>query len=277
MYFSKTMDLNTKDIQLQYEGFLNTPLLWKTDTVFGLKQFELPNIKPTSFEGNIRKNLRLGKRVERFVENELSNHNVISVLAENSQIQNGTLTVGELDFIIKHSEKPMHLEVVYKFYLYDESFGNSEIEHWIGPNRNDNLVKKITKLKEKQLPLLYNSFTKPLLERLAIAHEKIEQFVYFKAQLFVPFSLTKTSFQFINKDCIIGFYIRKNQLHQFSTCKFFIPSKINWLQEVQTQTNWLSFELFSDKIELILHNKTAPLCWLKYPNGIVKKFFIVWW
>jgi len=277
MYFSKTMDLNTKDIQLQYEGFLNTPLLWKSDTIFGLKQFELPNIKPTSFEGSIRKNLRLGKRVERFIENEFRNHNSISVLAENNQIQNGTLTVGELDFIIKHSEKPVHLEVVYKFYLYDESFGNSEIEHWIGPNRNDNLVKKIIKLKEKQLPLLYSAFTKPLLEKLAIENEKIEQFVYFKAQLFVPFSLTKTSFQFINKDCIIGFYIRKNQLHQFSTCKFFIPTKTNWLQEVQTQTNWLSFELFSNKIAVILDNKTSPLCWLKYPNGTLEKFFIVWW
>jgi len=96
------MDLNSKDIQLQYEGFLNTPLLWKSDTIFGLKQFELPNKKPTSFEGNIRKNLRLGKRVERFVENEFRNHKSISVLAENTQIQNGTLTVGELDFIIKH-------------------------------------------------------------------------------------------------------------------------------------------------------------------------------
>jgi hypothetical protein len=30
------MDLNTKDIQLQYEGFLNTPLLWKSNALFEL-------------------------------------------------------------------------------------------------------------------------------------------------------------------------------------------------------------------------------------------------
>ena len=111
------MDLNSKDIQLQYEGFLNTPLLWKSDIVFGLKQFENPNLKTTSFEGNIRKNLRLGKRVERFVNHELNQFESINIIAENTQIQNGTLTVGELDFIVKQKEKPLHIEVVYKFYL----------------------------------------------------------------------------------------------------------------------------------------------------------------
>ena len=35
------MDLNSKDIQLQYQGFLKTPLLWKGAIVFGLKQLEL--------------------------------------------------------------------------------------------------------------------------------------------------------------------------------------------------------------------------------------------
>ena len=67
---------------------------------------------------------------------------------KNYQIQNKKTTVGELDFILQKNHSPIHLEVIYKFYLYDDTFGNSEIEHWIGPNRNDNLVKKLTKLKE---------------------------------------------------------------------------------------------------------------------------------
>ena len=29
--------------------------------------------------------------------------------------------------------------------------------------------------------------------------------------------------------------------------------------------------------EPIIQNKTSPLCWIKYPNGEVKKFFVVWW
>ena len=63
------MDLNTKDIQLQFQGFLNTPLLWKNDAIFGLLQFKIPNEKHSQFNAPISKNLRLGKRVERFVKN----------------------------------------------------------------------------------------------------------------------------------------------------------------------------------------------------------------
>ena len=106
------------------------------------------------------------------------------------------------------------------------------------------MVKKLTKLKNKQLPLLYNSFTNPLLKKINLKSENIAQRVYFKAQLFVPLSLKNNSFDLINNECIQGFYIHFNELKQFSDCKFFIPSKINWLQAVQTQTRWLTYNLF---------------------------------
>ena len=44
----------------------------------------------------------------------------------------------------------IHLEIVYKFYLYDNTIGTSEIDHWIGPNRNDSLREKLEKLKSKR-------------------------------------------------------------------------------------------------------------------------------
>ena len=271
------MDLNTKEIQLQYEGFLETPLLWKSDAVFGLKQFEFPKENSVIFNNGIIKNLRLGKRVERFVIHELNQKKNIHILAENVQIQNGKITVGEIDCILTENEQPIHLEIIYKFYLHDETFGTTEIEHWIGPNRNDNLVKKLTKLKDKQLPLLYNSFTIPLLKKLKLKPENIAQRVYFKAQLFVPYQLKNSSFNLINNECIQGFYIHFNELKQFLDCKFFIPSKINWLQKVQTQTRWLTYNLFLTKVEAIIKQETAPLCWIKYPNGALQKFFVVWW
>lgn len=271
------MDLNTKDIQLQYEGFLNTPFLWKSDTVFGLKQFEIPKINTSTFNNGIVKNLRLGKRVERFVMHELKQQPTINILADNIQIQNEKTTVGEIDCILIENEHPIHLEIIYKFYLYDKNYGNTEIEHWIGPNRNDNLVKKLTKLKDKQLPLLYNSFTTPLLKKLNLKSQNIEQRVYFKAQLFVPYCLKNNSFSLINNECIQGFYIHFNELEQFSNCKFNIPSKINWLQDVQIQTRWLSYDSFLIKVKDIINQQTAPLCWIKFPNGELQKFFVVWW
>ena len=271
------MDLNSKDIQLQYQGFLNTSLLWKSDVIFGLKQFEIPEIYSTAFEGPISKKLRLGMRVERFVSHLLKQDPSIKLLAENIQIQNGKTTLGEMDCLLIKDEQPIHLEIVYKFYLYDTTIGSSELDHWTGPNRNDNLVKKLTKLKEKQLPLLYKPQAKTLLEKYNLKSEQCNQQVYFKAQLFVPYQLEKTTFNFVNEDCIVGFYINYKKLDQFNNCKFYIPSKANWLQEVQIQTNWKTYNQFTPKIELLIQNKTSPLCWLKQANGEVFKIFIVWW
>jgi uncharacterized protein len=271
------MDVNTKDIQLQYEGFLNTPLLWETNAILNLKQFKLPKQKTQQFKGVLAKNLRLGKRVEQFVISEIQQHNTINILIENAQIQNGKTTVGELDILIEQHKKPIHLEVIYKFYLYDASVGKTELDHWIGPNRKDSLIAKLTKLKEKQLPLLYNPFTKPLLNKLNLTAETVKQLVLFKAQLFVPFQEKKIQFKLLNSSCVKGFYIHFNELQLFTSCKFYIPSKINWLQEIQTQTKWQNFEPFYQKVEVLLKNQTAPLCWLKYPTGETQKFFIVWW
>lgn len=271
------MDLKTKDIQLQYYGFLNTPQLWSKNEVFELQQFKLQKIKTPLFEGFLPKNQRLGKRVENFLSHQLKQDATINILVENIQIQNNKITLGELDCILTQNNKPIHLEVIYKFYLYDTSVGETELEHWIGPNRRDSLVAKLNKLKEKQLPLLYNSFTKPLLKKLHLKTDTIQQQVVFKAQLFIPFNTRNIDFKPLNSNCVKGFYIHFNQLQQFNMCKFYIPSKTNWLQEIQIQTKWQSFEKFFQKIEVFLDQKSAPLCWLKYANGETEKFFVVWW
>ncbi len=269
------MDAISKNIQAQYQGYLNTPVLWN-NVLFGLKQFQFSSEKATVFNESIPENLRLGKRVERFVSSQLQQNKTITVLLENAQIQDEKITIGEIDCILKQNDIPIHLEIIYKFYLFDESIGTTEIEHWIGPNRNDNLLKKLTKLKEKQLPLLYNSFTKPLLASINLKAIEFQQEVCFKAQLFVPYQ-KEAEFKALNKDCINGFYVRISDIEQFTDCKFYIPTKINWLLEVQTQVNWLTYKPFSEKVKTITNQKMSPLCWTKFPNGSIQKFFVVWW
>ncbi|PHR72875.1 MAG: hypothetical protein COA67_04015 [Lutibacter sp.] len=269
------MDTTSKNIQAQYQGYLHTPMLWK-NSMFGLKQFEFSTDKETVFNESIPENLRLGKRVERFVSSELQQNKDVTVLLENAQVQNEKITVGEIDCILKLNNIPIHLEIIYKFYLFDERIGTTEIEHWIGPNRNDSLLKKLTKLKEKQLPLLYNPLTKPLLDNLHLKADEVQQLVCFKAQLFVPYQ-KEVEFKELNKDCVNGFYVQLSEINQFTDCKFYIPSKINWLLEVQTQVNWLNYKSFSEKITTIINEKTSPLCWIKFPKGNIQKFFVVWW
>ncbi|NJX15082.1 DUF1853 family protein [Tamlana crocina] len=271
------MDLKWKQTQLQFQGFLNTPPLWDADAVLGLKQFQIQNQNTFVFNDTLPGNLRLGKRVERFVSAELNRNDDIEVCGENIQIQKDKITLGEIDSILKQHNRPIHLEIVYKFYLYAPHEAHDEIEHWIGPNRRDSLIKKLRKLKDKQLPLLYNNYTLPVLERLNIDVKTVEQQVYFKAQLFLPFESEAIPFNKINQDCVKGFYIRFNAIENFSECKFYFPSKHNWLIEPVSWVNWLHYDTFYEKMQALINEKIASMCWIKWPNGEIKKCFVVWW
>ncbi|WP_298339913.1 DUF1853 family protein [uncultured Algibacter sp.] len=263
-------------LQKQYEGFLKTPCLWKSNSVFDLQQFEITSALK-KIDIVLNDNLRLGKYVERLVSFELEQLNDISILAENIQIQDEKITLGEIDCLLLRNDKPIHLEVIYKFYLYDESVGNSEIDHFIGPNRKDSLIEKLTKLKEKQLPLLYSDACKPYLEALDLKPEKIIQQVYFKAQLFMPFSKSNIELKTLNTACISGFYINQNELHLFENCKFYIPNKKDWLLLPHTHVEWTNLEAFKTTTQDFFEQKFSTLCWIKFKNGALKKLFLVWW
>lgn len=262
--------------QKRYEGFLKTPFLWKSDAVFNLFQFEITS-RSSKIDIALVDNLRLGKYIERLVSHELEQQNDISVLAENIQIQDDKITLGELDCLLLKDNKPIHLEIIYKFYLYDDSVGDSEIEHFIGPNRKDSLIEKLTKLKNKQLPLLYSDTCKPYLDALNLNPKAITQQVYFKAQLFLPFSNPNTKLKTLNTDCITGFYINQTELHLFKDCKFYMPNKKDWLVIPHVNVNWLNFDTFELKTNNFIEQKFSALCWVKFKNGELKKLFLVWW
>ena len=267
------MDFNNKNIQQQYEGFLDTSLLWNT-SFYGLQQIQLTAISSHIFDGQLTKNTRLGKRVESFVSCYLQQFDNITVLHENIQIQQNNITVGELDCVLLQDDTPIHLEIVFKFYLYDKTVGATELEHWIGPNRNDSLHQKIEKLSTKQLPLLFKSETKKYID---LEIESIQQKVLFKAQLFVPYSNQNVTFEQLNTDCIAGFYINQEELQQFTSAKFYIPTKLSWLVQPHSNVAWLSYNDFKNEVNSLLKTKKSPLCWMKQPNGEVFKFFLVWW
>jgi hypothetical protein len=265
-----------KNIDKLYQGCILTPSLWIGHSIFNLQQINLSH-RAYTIDFSTEKTLRLGKLVERFISHQLQQQDSIKLLAENVQIQHQKITLGELDCILKQNDTPIHLEVIYKFYLYDNTVGTTELEHWIGPNRNDSFVKKLKKLKEKQLPLLYNEHTETLLETLELDIKIIKQQVCFKAQLFVPLSMRDQQFESINNACITGFYIYKNELEIFSDYKFFIPEKLEWLLEVHTKVTWRSYTTILETLNDFLNNKMSPMVWIKIPNGTIQKFFGVWW
>jgi hypothetical protein len=271
------MHQKTRDIQKRYEGFLQTNCLWNGNAVYNLEQFKIKS-KSLKIDFEINENLRLGKYIERLVSFQLEQEKETHILCENIQIQQEKRTLGELDCILKMAGKTIHLEIIYKFYLYDCSVGNTEIEHFIGPNRKDSLVEKLNKLKDKQLPLLYSKKCSEYLESINLKVSEVEQQVYFKAQLYVSYN-TNRSIQLstLNPTCICGFYINKKELEQFSDCKFYIPNKKDWLLTAHKNVNWLNFKSFKEISNEYLSREFSPLCWIKKNNGELEKFFLVWW
>lgn len=265
-----------ENFQSQFSGFFNTPHLFKS-SILNINIFDFQLVNSFTFNKNINSNTRLGLRVEQFVFEELKQFQSFSILAENIQIQeNINHTIGELDCIYKNNQQAVHLEIQYKFYLYDGSISDNEIDCLIGPRRRDSLIEKLNKLQSKQLPLLYSKHTKPLLDRLQLEAKDVTQQIYFKAQVFVPYGETVT-FKTINNACVYGFYFNYEQLDEFSDCKFYIPKKMDWLLDLNPQVNWLTFNQVTTQLAIYKAENQAPLLWLKYPNGQMTKCFVVTW
>ena len=244
--------------------------------MLNLTQLQLPEQKPTLVATN-NLNKRLGKRIEQFLINDFVQLPDAKIIDHDIQIRKGNQTIGELDTLINYFNQVIHLEISYKFYLYDSSLSTIEIEKWIGPNRNDSLIEKLTKLGDKQLPLLYSKEAKNILDKYPLAAQEILQRVYFKAQLFLPFLNKSADFNQLNENCVNGYYVTQNELHKFKDHLFYIPDKINWLVPVQENVDWQPFEKISINIEQLLKIKKSPLCWIKSNLGDTFKCFIVWW
>ena len=161
--------------------------------------------------------------------------------------------------------------------MYDNTVGTNEIEHFIGPNRKDSLVEKLNKLKYKQLPLLHSNECKLYLDQIHLIAEDIEQQVYFKAQLFVPFAKKELELKILNQNCISGFYIYQHDIKQFFNCKFYLPTKKDWLIEPNSNVEWLNFTAFNTEVDKLLARKFSPMVWMKQSNGEIFKLFVVWW
>ncbi|PQJ78296.1 DUF1853 family protein [Polaribacter porphyrae] len=270
------MHQKSKDIQKRYEGFLQTPSLWNTNDLYNLSQFDVQQ-KSSKINIEIDEKLRLGKYIERFVSYQLHQEKKISILCENVQIQQEKRTLGKLDCILKRGNTIIHLEIIYKFYLYDITVGNSEIEHCVGPNKKDSLKEKLTKLKEKQLPLLYSNQCEEYLQSINLSSKEMVQQVYFKGQLFVPYKDKITQLNQLNEACICGFYIKQTELTLFSDCKFYIPNKKDWLVIPHQNVTWISIDVFKKISKGFLDREFSPLVWLKHKNGEINKLFLVWW
>ncbi|WP_378172043.1 DUF1853 family protein [Aquimarina sp. SS2-1] len=268
----------------QYAGFLDSNLLWNHSSLFQLPQFKPKDFYPITncnISIDIPENEVLGKRIEHFFNYFLQNNKNYRVLLNNLQIFKDKITIGELDFLIKDltQNNILHVELIYKFYLYDPHLSDKSIERWIGPNRKDSLLEKVIKLKEKQLPLLYRTETIDYLKELGIDPSAILQNVCFFGNLFVPLPYLNQNLPLLNNDCIVGYWIREEDfnLKKYGLELFYIPEKKDWIVHPKHHTTWFTFEQISKQLQQHLAHKKSPLLWIKSTGDSFSKCFVVWW
>lgn len=268
----------------QYNGFISSKPLWNGNALFELSQLELKNFECAIKDLTtikIRDNEVLGKRIEHFFEYYINSSKDYQLLVKNLQIFKDKITIGELDFVIEDTTKKclLHIELVYKFYLYDPQRSKNELERWVGPDQKDSLLEKVAKLKHKQFPLLYQSETIKALQKLDISTDTIKQKVSFFGQLFIPLSFQNKILPNINNDCISGFWIYRHDFNseKYQNYQYYIPSKKDWVTNPKDQTIWHSYNTILESIEVQLSKKKSPLLWIKSNEDSYAKCFIVWW
>lgn len=240
--------------------------------VFSLKQLQCD--ENMNLELPIR--MRLGHMVERIVEELLKGSSNFKVLHENVQIIENKRTIGEIDFILQETEtqKVIHMEFAYKFYLFDPKISNDSINNWIGPNRNDSLIEKLQKLKERQFPILYTPQVK---EQLFEIHHEIQQELCLLTSLYIPYQY-KHDFAPEYKKAIKGYYMHWTEFKDLdhSQIQYYIPDKKEWGIDPSENSIWFNYKAIQDQIHLRTQKKQSPMVWSKREE-LYEVFFVTWW
>jgi hypothetical protein len=246
--------------------------------ISGFPTFDLSQLQLDSAQDfDLPQNRRLGHLVEVIVAECIKSSANYRMIDENIQIIEEKNTVGELDFILeeKANHRLIHLELAYKFYLYDPSLSESQVENWIGPNRNDFLIKKLEKLRQKQFPLLHHP---SVLTRLSLdSADEIDQRLCLMASLYLPFR-EKVTIPPIYHRYVKGHYYTMDefQTEDAEEKLYHLPIKTEWGIDPRQLEEWSSFDEIKDELLSSLASKRSRLCWEKYGERY-REFFVVWW
>lgn len=249
-----------------------------SETVTGVPSFELKNLQlPSTLDFELPTNLRLGHLAERVVAGALHAARNYHVVYENVQIKQGNTTLGELDFILQNKETNalVHMELAYKFYLYDPSIANEPVKNWIGPNRNDSLVQKLDKLHTKQFQLLHSPEAQAQFTDLQ--NQPIAQQLCLLTNLFVPLGFDVhqiPQYQY----ALTGYYVDYASFlaRASQPAQYYVPKKKAWGMDPQSAPQWEDFQTVQPHIAQAIEEQQAPLVWVKINDGF-EQLFVVWW
>lgn len=222
-------------------------------------------------------NLRLGHLVEHVVSALIHASSNYALLHEGVQVADNGVTIGELDYLLEEVEthRELHLELAYKFYLYDPQLGPSEVHRWIGPNRNDSLLVKLEKLRKKQFPLLYHPLVSQQLPDVEIG--AMDQRLCLLASLYVPVG-TLQHHRGLYYSAIKGEYMTLDHFKglDHSYAYYAVPDKRHWGISPEDNSHWLHYGAVLPVIESSILQRRCTLCWVLREEKY-QSIFITWW
>lgn len=271
-------DLN--QISKQYHGFLKTPQLFKTEGVLNAKIFQTDELIEFTLIDSIKTELSrqkyLGKRAELFLLQYLKSSKRYHQITHSFQIQDDDKTIGELDVICfdQVKQKWIHIELVFKFYVFVGDTNYDDFTQWIGPNLKDRLDYKIDKLKSHQLPLGQHQ---SILEK--IGSTSVETYSCYKAKLFLRKSSERIISNHLNSNCLFGYYLNFEDFKSLrhSEDVFYVPDKQDWLCEAKQHSSWFTYDKAETLLKSSIKEKRSRLVWQKNKSGEVSEYFVVWW
>jgi hypothetical protein len=279
----------------RFKAFYQTSSFWQGSlagiTQFSLAQFNFDHLRDSGMNlelPRIPMGTVLGKRAEYFFKFCVEQSSNYDLITSNLQIFQGQRTIGELDYVMRRqsSQQVYHVELVYKFYIIEDGHAyhskylsvnqNKELQQFVGPNRRDYFIKKLDHLKNHQLPLLYRQETIEALSQFNVDVQKVKQLVCFLAHVFVSRDRWRDDYQYLNKSCIVGYYMEEHAFAKAETSNiYFLPEKYAWkMQPEPLQEGYIYAEIVK-RVSESLQRGFAPLLWMQLESGAFERFFVV--
>jgi len=223
-----------------------------------------------------QKSSRLGVYFEHLIEFWLTQRVAHGYIASQVRLNRDKQTLGELDFLFMAEDHVLHhWETAVKFYLYYQP--DDGVIRWYGPNTNDRLDIKLTRLKNHQLKLLQSAQGQAFLEALksGLQFETVQSSAFVKGYLFYP--LTKQGWhrrwsgQDIAPDHLHGWWCHQadleiwvNSMANSKDWRWLIVPRAHWLapQRINTlqKNKLLQFhELQLSLLDHFRHSQQAVL------------------
>jgi hypothetical protein len=183
---------------------------------------------------------RLGHYFETLITFWLTHLKETELIATNLQVQDAQRTLGEYDFLFRHSEgETFHWEAAVKFYL--QVTPQAEQSSFIGPGTRDRLDIKLNKVFKQQLLLSNSPEGRQALPK-NIKPDRTQAFI--KGYLFYHFSIRhKLSIAGVSARHLSGWWMRHNleKIPQTNT---------DSLWAILPRLNWLAPALITDKSQV---------------------------